>query len=153
MDPLSVTASIITVLQAANQVVSICYDYAAAGKGSSWGLPRVIDELKNLRNVLESLEQLSQAAAGTDPAARSRLPNLTSLCDPNHGPLVSCRKELNRLSEKLSTPAWASHYGPRRKSLVQSLRWPLKEGDTKKTLEDIERFKTILGLALTADQA
>lgn len=112
MEPLSITASIITVLQATNQVVSICYDYAAAAKGSSWGLPRVIDELKNLRNTLGSLEQLSQAAAGTDPAAGSRLPNLKSLCDPDHGPLVNCRTELNRLSEKLSTPLGLAIMGP-----------------------------------------
>lgn len=151
MDPLSITASIITVLQTTSQVLSICYDYAAAAKGSSWGLSRVIEELKSLRNVLESLQQLSDDAQGTDPLARSRLPRLRALSDPDHGPLASCRKELNHLTEKLRPPSWAAGDGTRRKAFVQSLSWPLKEGDTKKILQDIERFKGTLNLTMNAD--
>jgi hypothetical protein len=57
MDPLSVTASIIAVLQATSAVLSICYDYRCAIKHSPWGLERAVDEIRDLRNVLESLKQ------------------------------------------------------------------------------------------------
>lgn len=34
MDPLSISASIITIIEATHEVVSICYSYAAAVKGA-----------------------------------------------------------------------------------------------------------------------
>ena len=140
-------------LQAINKLVFICYDYSAAANGSSWGLSKVTEELKDLRNIHESVEQLSKDPEGADPTAPPRLPNLIKLYDPNHGSLASYMMELERLSEKLHSPNWASHDGSKRKALVQSLSWPLKEGDTKKALEDIGRLKTTLTLAMTTDQA
>ena len=59
MDPLSVTANIITVIQATYDVISICQNYRAARKNSVWGLSNLIEELKCVRNVLESLETLA----------------------------------------------------------------------------------------------
>lgn len=63
MDPLSISASIVAILQATTTVISICYDFRACIK--------VIDEVKSLRNILETLEQLSQAqASGASPVTK-----------------------------------------------------------------------------------
>lgn len=43
MDPLSVTASIIAVIQATNAVISVGCDYRSAVKNSPWALSRVIE--------------------------------------------------------------------------------------------------------------
>jgi hypothetical protein len=154
MDPLSVTASIIAVLQATNAVVSVCYDYSSAVKGSSWELPRVIEEVKSLRGVLETLEPLARKAeSGADPINKTRLPTLKLLCEPEKGQLAECLKELKTLKEKLAPPSWSGQEGSKRSALIQALRWPLKEGDTKKTLENIGRFKATLNLAIAADEA
>ena len=153
MDPLSVTASIITVLQAANAVISVCYDYSAAIKNSPWELPRVIEEVKSLRNVLETLDQLAKRAESADPATEAQLPALKLLCEPVAGPLAMTLVELEALEKKLAPPSWSGQAGSRRRAIIQVLGWPLKEGDTKKILENIERFKTTLNLAITADQA
>src|SRR5438552_12640305 len=101
MDPLSITASIITVLQATNAVISICYDYSAAVNNFSWELPRVTGEVKSLRNVLETLEQLAKKAESADPAAEPQLPALKLLCESDAGPLAICFVELEALEKKL----------------------------------------------------
>lgn len=158
MDPLSISVSIIAVLQAANAVISICYDYRAAVKDSSWELPRVTEEVKSLRSVLETLESLAfNATSGNDPDAGSRLPTLQLLCrartgNNEGGLLAMCLEELNNLEKRLAPPKWAGPVGSKKMALAQALRWPLKESDTKKALESLGRFRDMLTLALTADQ-
>jgi Fungal N-terminal domain of STAND proteins len=102
MDPLSITASVITLLQAANSVISVCYDYSAAIRNAPWGLQSLTEEVKSLRNVLEALEQLAEKSESPGPAADSRLPMLTLLCEPNVGLLATCLTELETLEKKLS---------------------------------------------------
>jgi hypothetical protein len=98
MDPLSVTASIIAVLQATSVVVSICYDYSSALKGSSWELLKVIDEVRDLRNVLETLERLARQEESSN-SAKARLPSLRLLCEPNTGLLAHAYGNLTNWTE------------------------------------------------------
>lgn len=154
MDPLSITASVIAVLQATSAVLSICYDYSSAVKGSLWELPKLIDEVRDLRNVLETLEQLSrQSDDQEDSAAKRRLPSLQLLCVPETGLLARCLSELAVLEQKLKPPRWSGPAGSKRRALIQATAWPLKIEALEKTLSTIGRFKTTLSLALTADEA
>jgi hypothetical protein len=153
MDPLSITASIIAVLQATSAVVSICYDYSSAVEGSSWELLKIIDEVRGLRNVLESLEGLSRQAADTGKGAESRLPSLELLCEPRTGLLARCLSELTDLDKKLQPPGWGGPPGSKRRALVQASGWPLKRGAVEKSLANIGRLKETLSLAITADEA
>ena len=148
MDPLSISVSIAALIQATNEVVSLCYNFAT-GKSTARTISELLDQLKSLRNVLESLEQFCKSNNPTDPATSSQLGTITALCDMEDGPIA---KELTYLGERLRPPNWASRDGSRRKALVQSLTWPLKEAETTKTLENIERLKTNLQLALTVNQ-
>ena len=66
-----------------------------------------------------------------------------------NGPIA---KELAYLGEKLRAPNWASRDGSRRKALIQSLTWPLKEAETAKTLKNIENLKSDLQLTLIINQ-
>ena len=152
MDPLSITASVIAVLQAAEAVISVCCDYRSAVKGSSWEVPRVLEEVRALRNVLRVLEELADKAETPSSDSKSRLPALKSLCDPDTGTLIKCRTELNNLATKLTPPEWTGPAGSKRRGLVQALTWPLKKGDTEKVLASIERFKSTINVAVTTDQ-
>ncbi|MCJ1224432.1 hypothetical protein MMC12_001077 [Toensbergia leucococca] len=153
MDPLSVTASFIAVLQVANAVISICYDYSASAKSSSRELSRIIEEIKALRNVLESLIHLAERAETPDLCIQSRLPTLRGLCEPEMGPLSQCLEEMRALEKKLVPPTWGGPIGSKRRALIQALGWPLKEKDTLRTLEKIGRFKATLCLGIMADQS
>ena len=149
MDPLSITASVITLIQAANEVVSLCYSYTTAAKGSNRSVSGITDEVKSLRNILESLEQLVRRDTYVKSTSSSQLQTIKNLCDGEAGPIA---KELKYLDEKLRPPAWASRDGSRRKAILQALIWPLKEEETKKTLTNIERLKASLELALNIEQ-
>jgi len=153
MDPLSITASIIAVLQATSAVVSICYDYKSAIEGSSWELLKIIDEVRSLRNVLESLEQLARQAGSTRAEAESRLPSLRLLCKPGTGLLAKCLAELTGLDRKLRPPGWSGPAGSRRRALIQASGWPMKKGAVEKALVNIGRLKETISLAISADEA
>lgn len=153
MDPLSVTASIIAVLQAASAVVSICYDYSSAVEGSPWELLRIIDEVRGIRDVLESLEQLARQAESKTLEPESRMPCLRLLCKPGTGVLAQCLLELTDLDRRLRPPGWSGPAGSKRRALIQATSWPLKRGSVEKALANIGRLKETISLAITADEA
>jgi len=148
MDSLSNSASVITLIQATNAIVQICYNYTNTAKGAARTVGGVIDEIKTLRGVLESLEQLLRSDRDTGPSKYNLLTTITALSNQEDGPIA---KELRYLEEKLRSPGWASQDGSRRNALMQFLIWPLKEGETMKTLQKIERLKSTLELAVTVD--
>lgn len=150
MDPLSISASVITLIQAANGVIHLCFDYASTVKGATRAIAGLQDEIKSLRNVLESIGRLLANSENADQAPSNELKEVAALCDPEDGPIA---KELELLRDKLRLPDWAGQNGSKRKALMQSLTWPLKEGETKKILEKIDRLKKDLELALTVDQS
>ena len=118
MDPPSVTASIIAVLQAANTIISICCDYSAAMKGASWELPKVTKEVRSMRDVLELLAALAKRAESPDPSAESRLPALLRMCNSDEGPLAMCKAELESLKTNLELPKWAGSVTSKRTALM-----------------------------------
>lgn len=153
MDPLAISMAIMAVLQATNDIISICHHYRAAVKGAPWALDLVTTEVRGLRSVVESLEHLAFPLND----AESQLPRLRLLCEPRNGTgepglLDMCLVELTKLTKKLTPPTWAERAGPRVMALTQALKWPLHESDTTKTLETIGRFRGLLNLALNADQ-
>ena len=152
MEALSVTANIIAVLQAANTIIDICCDYSAAIRGASWELPKVTKELQSLRDVLELLKGLAKRAENADPTADARLPAVIRICDSDAGPLAMCNAELESLKTKLEPPKWTGPVTSKRTALMQTITWPLKEGETKKMLQNMERYKTTLSMALEIDQ-
>jgi hypothetical protein len=152
MDPLSITASIIAVLQATTAVLSVCYDYRSAIKHHPWGLAKAIDEVRDLRNVLESLEKIAtkfDESSATDP----RLSNLRLLCNQETGPLQGCLAELHQLEKKITSPKWSNQLGKKRKALIQAIGWQVKDVDVQQSLQHLNRFKMTLSLALSVDEA
>lgn len=150
MDPLRITTRIIAVILITNKVISICYSYSSTVKNALWELPRVINEISSLRNVLEILVQLAMKAENADSVAETRLPALKLLAEPQEGPLIKCLADLEALKQKLASPDGQEK--SKRKNLIGALVWPLNEKDTQKLLVNIERFRTTLNLAITADQ-
>lgn len=157
MDPLSVTASVIACLQATSAVISVCLDYRSALKHTPWGLSKVTEEVRDLRNVLESLQsvadRLESQTLTTGPEDKKRYASLQLLCSPERGPLQNCTTELNQLENILCPPKWSQNLGKRHKALIQAAGWRMKDSEVKEYLKSIERYKTTLNLALTADEA
>ncbi|KAK6333671.1 hypothetical protein TWF730_003855 [Orbilia blumenaviensis] len=55
MDPLSVTASIIAVVQLSTAVISYCVGFSQQARGAAQDIKEVTSELKDLRNLLEEI--------------------------------------------------------------------------------------------------
>ncbi|KAI4248958.1 MAG: hypothetical protein L6R42_009138, partial [Xanthoria sp. 1 TBL-2021] len=146
MEPLGAAASIITVLQAANIVVNVCYDYHSALQGvGPW--EKLSREVRGLRDLLETLSTLATESEEKGTAT-SRIVTLRLLCDPCDGPLAMALAELQALKKSL-TPLGQKR--TKRQALTTALFWPLKQVETQKSLAVLERSKTMLSLALTAD--
>lgn len=152
MDPLSVTASVIAVIQAASAVISVCYEFKAIISDGPSALSKVLEEVKDLRSVLENLEKLASRAEKENEATKM-LPNLKLLCKADQGPLDLCLKNLNLLRQKIAPPGWTGQGVSKRSALVQAMSWKWKETDITKLLQDLERCKSTLSLAISADEA
>ena len=136
MDPLSITASIIALLEATSTVISLCSKYPKAASTAS----RIVEETKSLCNVLELLKKLAKKAD------KSQFVALRLLHEPDGGLLALCLVQLKTLERKLAPSS------SKKSRLRQVVLWPLTEKDTNETLQTIERIKATLTLAITSDE-
>ncbi|KAH7411469.1 hypothetical protein BKA64DRAFT_704576 [Cadophora sp. MPI-SDFR-AT-0126] len=152
MDPLSVTASIISVLQAANTVISFCYDFRASIKNYPWALTRITSSVNDLRLILSRLEQVANdSELSFDDTNVTRLTTLEALCKQG-GAISNCFQELIVLEKKLVPGSWAGKDGSKRRALIQSIGWQFMEEDVRETLQRLEGYKRTLNIAITMDQ-
>jgi hypothetical protein len=141
-DPLTITGTLIAVLQVTSAVISVCYDYRQGVTSASREVIQFSDQLNALKDVLEALLSLIENQKLEN---LSRLSTVSDLAKEN-GTLDGCRKELERLQEELTPEkGW--------RKIRRTLIWPLKEKEMRKTLDDLERFKSTIQLALSTDQA
>lgn len=142
MDPLSITASIIAVIQLTGTVVSAVYGYRKDVKNAPEDAARIIQDLIGLSQILEKLLQMIEQEKS---ARATRLSSVEGLFKPD-GPLESCQETLQRLDAKLQPEdGW--------RGVKQSLTWPLKKDYIRKALDDVATAKATIALALTVDQA
>lgn len=155
MDPLSVVANVVTVLQVANSIISVCYEVRSALKQTPWSLTQLIDEVRDLRNVLETLENTCGKLDSSNDLDATRVRSFELLCEPETGPLARCYQELSNL-EKTITSSKRNVGKPKpfskARAFTQVMGWQLKENEAKSSLERIERCKNTILLALTADE-
>ena len=137
--PLSITASIIAVVQITSKVISIYYDYRCGLKNVPKGLQQLTDEIVSLRDVLKRLMKV----VGEAPPGKSTF-LATEQLTKNYGPLAQRRMEMEELEKKLK-PAKGFM------ALDQMLKWPLRESDVTKRLAKLNRFKSTLIVSLTAN--
>lgn len=149
MDPLSITASIIAALQAASAVISAAYGIKAAMKDVPTTVLTIISDIIELRNILETLDQLAYEGPCTgDTDSRSSLKQRRSIemLSTPQGPLEVCRQELKILETLLEDYS-------RKGAFVQALRWQYGGDEIQTSLKRIERIKSTLNLAITVDSA
>ncbi|EDN91972.1 hypothetical protein SS1G_07834 [Sclerotinia sclerotiorum 1980 UF-70] len=144
MDPLSISASLIAVLQITGSLISFCYDYRQGAKHASKEIVQIQDELNSLKGLLDSLLKLAEKSE-----ADGKQLSTFELLLKDDGPLSMCKLELENLREKLEKGGVGKNGWI---GLKNVLVWPLKEGEVRKTLSVLERLKSTLLLGLSADQ-
>jgi hypothetical protein len=134
-DPLSISASIVAILQLTSTIVQYLNDVKDASKECL----RIRDEISSTSFLLYMLKDRAEhAQAGDDSSSMVR-----SLNVPN-GPLKQFKETLERL-----TACLAPVHGP--KGIGKAVSWPLKKTEVKDILGKIERQKLLFSLALQND--
>jgi hypothetical protein len=153
MDPLSVAASVIAVLQAANSVISVCYDFRAAIKDQPWAMTRITNSINELRAILGRLEQVAnESELKLDGTSSTRHSALETLCQDG-GAIRCCYDDLRTLEQKIGSGSWAGKEGSKRRAFIQSIGWQFKGKEAEDMLTRLDGYKTTLNLAITLDQA
>jgi hypothetical protein len=134
MDPFSIAASIIAVLQLSGKVSSLCFDlYTTFGARKE--LDQIIDGVESLRSILQKLARIpidnsANSRACTDPALSK--------------PIAECHNELKTLEFELRSIQTSRVLG-------LSLMWLRKEKEVARRLDRLFRLKQTLQLYLAAD--
>jgi ankyrin repeat domain-containing protein 50 len=145
MDGLSAAASVIAVLQISESVISACYQYYKTAKGARKDILQVISMVKDLKGTLDTIQfLLDDDGDAEDP----RLPLLKSL-EPS---FAACEEAMRDVAQRLGIEL-DNEFDPGtlKISLKKKATWTWKEKEVAKTLQCIEKFKTIFILALNGE--
>lgn len=133
-DPLSLTASIIAVIEISTGVLSCSYRYVSKVRGAENDVIKLINAVTGLKGILSDLRGLIETESDNVP---HRLKTL-------EGPLEICTELLKELYSKLG-PA------PQEVKLFKALVWPFKEKELLSILERLEKQKSTMILVLAGD--
>jgi hypothetical protein len=135
MDPLSVTASIIAILQLSAKVLVYIGDVRDAPKERS----HCESEISNLSALLRALRDHAQAGDLSQPWFTA----VAELAAPK-GPFDQFKQALEALQNKITE-------GGRLKNIGEALVWKFKKEEVAGILQRIERLKTLVEIALQKD--
>jgi len=153
MDPLSISAGIISLLQAANSLLILCNDIRSALHEAPWSLTRIVKEIRSLRDVVEALQSLIDGFE-EDPSCHDGLTPRTqlwkALSASIEAPLEMCAAEIASLADTIRkcTPDGVPESKP--KAITPALKWHMRDQDAKKSLERLARCKSPPNLALSS---
>src|SRR3954471_5279751 len=133
MDPLSLTAGVIAVVQLASKVV----EYISAAAGATKERKRLGDEVRACEFVLQQLKDDAQ-----DAEEGKQWSETIQILDMSDGPLGRLRAALRILIVRLEPKNGL-------RESFSSLKWPFTEREVEKIISTIEREKSLLDLALS----
>lgn len=134
-DPLSITASLIAVLQLAATAIQYVKDV----KGGSSDRTRLRDELRSTTCVLEMLRDRIEDSENSGDTKLN--PELLAALGAPDGPLQLLQKVLQDIIAKL-------HPRDGLRKLAQPFTWPFDKKDISEMLEMLERLKSNFNLII-----
>lgn len=135
-DPLSIAASIITVVQVTDQVLTSCYAYVGRVKAAAADIDRAVQETSLLKGLLLNLYGLVQ-----DEPNNERFQSLVAPA----GALSICTEALKEMEIKLRPTK------PTKLTTKEKLLWPFESKRLEEILVRIEKQKPAILLALATD--
>ncbi|GKU15649.1 unnamed protein product, partial [Fusarium langsethiae] len=138
-EALGVASSVIAVVDLSAKVLSLCFQYSQAVKNAKDDIEKLCEEVAAFQATTEELQTLidgprsqelkaSQQLKSAIEDGRSRLKKLEQQLQPSTG-----RKRMSRFG-------------------LRALKWPFESKDVKGTIEDLERCRGNISLALNIDQ-
>lgn len=156
MDPLSITASVIAVIQITTVVSSHCMQYVRSAKNTKSLILSLVQELGGLQIVLTTLRDLTDRdycePGDTDAESVDKtylLPTLRKLVELEHV-FKECLDKLEQLERDIA-PTSKQHL-TKKEAFFRALNWPIKEAYMKNIMRDISEYISLFSLALTLDE-
>ncbi|KAK5691678.1 hypothetical protein LTR17_025645 [Elasticomyces elasticus] len=144
MDPLSLTASIIAVLQLCGTTIKAFQVLREINHTLPGRLDALQEEVTDLGDVLQDVAEVQEERAAQLLAARDHIAHLPALLQHATGKLLG----LQRMLQSLSKASTASRIG-----LLQANSWRKNHGRLKALQDDIKGIKTNLNLLLGASHS
>lgn len=156
MDPVSLTASLIAVVQVSQAVLLFCYQIRGQIKDADDEISRIITDVEALAATLDELNDILQPSSPTSSGTSATLLDNLSFGEEDSAgrrsasvacvsAIRSCETVLTELSQKLKPLA--------RPGIKSKLKWPFESSGIQRKLEIIEKQKATLQLALSAHHA
>lgn len=136
MDPLSITVSVVALLQLTTKVIS----YVKEAKNEPKGQTRILHEAFSLMGLLNMLKDLVEDSDSQDPWLQAT----SALAAPN-GPLHQYKLALEGLVGKVMPS------GHGNSKVMQALTWKFSKEEITDLLLQIERVKSFVLIALEID--
>ncbi|RYP44150.1 hypothetical protein DL768_009359 [Monosporascus sp. mg162] len=141
-DPLSVTASVISILQLAAKTTQYCKDF----KDGSTDRIRLRDELRSATCLLEMLKDRIEDVNDMNADTSALRPASIEALKRPDGPLFHFQQMLEEIVAKLAPQG-------SRGRLKQHVTWPFDKKEIAELLASLERCKSHISLAMQNDLA
>ena len=153
MDPISLTASAIAILQLTQGLAKVTRNVYKDIKNAPKEVTELLDEFANFCTVLESLTTVIEEAESDErfevarnglygiPQNASRLPTIQEITKAN-GPLATCHGEMVVLRGKLDENA---------SKTKRSFQWPFEKRETTALTGRLRNLKSVLDTAIATD--
>ncbi|KAM0810010.1 hypothetical protein AB5N19_10357 [Seiridium cardinale] len=142
--------TILAIVQIADRVIGLCKYWIETIRDAPSDLRSILLETSMLQATFKNIEFLATCGDALSTT-------ISDMLDPN-GPIEHCRKVLMELTNLIPPEVvLAAHNSMSRKErtkmMLARLAWPLRENKAHKLLQELGRFKTTIGLALTTQSA
>jgi hypothetical protein len=147
MDPLSVGASIIAVIQCADRIAQLCRYYIGAVDDYPKDLRSILIEASSLKALLENLKYLIDCDGSLSPMLKT--------LGGEEGPLAWCQSTVRELESLFpASPPQATpnaNRGKRLKLIMDQLAWPFRQEKARVLLAQIQQHKGTISLAISSE--
>ncbi|KAF9768075.1 hypothetical protein IL306_014673, partial [Fusarium sp. DS 682] len=138
-DALGITSSVIAVFDLSAKVISLCFQYSQAVKNAKDDIEKLCEEVAAFLATTKDLQTLVGGPRGKELKASQQLKSA----------IEDGRSRLEKLEQQLKPSTRRqrmSRFG------LRALKWPFERKDVKGTIEDLERCRGNISLALNIDQ-
>lgn len=156
MDPLSITASAIAILQVTTQITTTARGFYKDARNAPREIRELLEELKSFSAVLESLKTINEKskeasvnnvgiarAGGSSLCASDRLPAISNMLRPD-APLSTCHSEMLQFQKKLTKNG---------SKIKKALKWPFQKAETYAVIGRLRNLQSVLDTAIATDNA
>jgi hypothetical protein len=138
-EALGVASSVIAVVDLSAKVFSLCLQYSREVKNSKGDIERLRKEVATFQDTTEKLKALLEGPRGRELKASQ---HLVYAIEDGYSTLGKLEQRLQPSTSRKAMSRFS----------MRALKWPFESKEVKGTIEDLERCRGTISLALNIDQ-